>query len=474
MSVLIVNPPRFNGIPVIREDRCENADRNVVQPPTGMVYMAGILKAEGVKVGLLDCNAYNGTMEDVRRALRETKPEWVITRSTPSTFGSDIAVVEMAKVYGAKTVMLNWNLSAFSEKVMERTPSLDYYLTDYSYENLLVPLVRGKKLKRGVTYREDDEIVVKKEKGFRKVGDIPAPPWDLLPDHSVFYTRAKAISPWGVVRGSKGCGYSCLMCSDCGRPWDPRSPEAVVDEVQDLVENHGIKYLSFFDNTFTVDQQWATEVADGIADRKLKLRWFINTRPELLPQWLVDVMVKAGLDGVSLGIEFGTDRCLEKINKRFTVAEGMEACARLKKSGVKIYLSLMMGGVGETKKEMMATKDLVLKIKPHGFQFSIVTPYPGTPIYKECLDDGLIDEGLDWNTMSCVPTGLKGTVSLSKLTGAELVTLRKQFYRSLYLHPLYFFPNVWWTLTHPQDLWIAASYVFGLGKTMWNKVTYTH
>jgi len=477
MRLLLVNPPKFNGIGVIRDDRCENVERNVVHPPLSLVYLTGILRDRGHSAMLLDMNGNDLGMAHLRAELSAERPDMVIFRSTPSTFFHDCGVARLAKELGIETTMLNWNLSGFSAEALRLESSIDAYVTAYGYEHVISAMMDSSDYycMPGITFRDGDSIVENPPP--RKpipVGDIAQPPWDCIEDHRVFYTRAKAISPWGVVRGSKGCGFSCNFCRDCGIPWDGRSPELVVEEVRQLVDWHRVKYITFFDNTFTLKRDWAYAVADGMIDRGIEVKWFMNTRPDVLEDDMVKRLKEAGLDAVNLGAEAGTDDMLDAINKGFTVADTRNSIQVLKDNGVKVFLALMMGMPGETADQMRATRDLVLETKPHGFQFNIVTPYPRTPLYEDCVRAGLIDHSLNWNTMSCVPTGLKETVSLAAIPSDELIALRQRFYWRLYLSPSYILPNIWWTVNHPADLKMAVSYAWGMLSNLYHKGAYTH
>ena len=478
MNILLVNPPRFEGMPVIREDRCENVDRDCVQPPTSYVYMASVLSEAGHEVELVDCNAYNISYVQLNSLLDLDNVDAVIFRSTPSTYFHDCRLAEIVKHHNpeVETVMLNWNLNAFSRQALERTPSVDIYVHNYSYENILPSLFDGTSLDEveGITYRQGKQVVVNPVSRISKVGDIPAPLWSLVPDHSVFYTQVKATSPWAVVRGSKGCGFRCTFCVDRNIPFDPRTPNRVVDEVEDLVTVHGVKYLSFFDNTFTVNKGWAKEICEGIVDRQLKFKWFMNTRAGLVDADLLEAMKQAGLDGVSVGIESGSDHILEGIRKGHTVQDAVDTVRMIRSHGVKTYVSVMMGFPHETKEDMEKTFDLILSTRANGFQISVTIPYPSTPLYDECLREGLIGDELAWNEMSVVPRYASGTIQLSELPNSELKRLRRRFYWKLYFHPKFLFRNMAWTVTHPADLKMAVQYLASSMARLRKGVTFSH
>jgi len=440
--------------------------------------MASILAEKGHAVDLIDCNAYNVNYQRLNHLLLKLgRFEAVIFRSTPSTYFHDYKVAELVKKHNPNTltIMLNWNLNGFPRQVMEKSPKVDVYVHDYSYENILERIVNGSFEKtKGITYRDGKEIVVNLARKIEKVGDIPKPLWDLLPYHNVFYTRVKSISPWGVVRGSKGCGFQCQFCVDQNIPFDPRTPSLIVYEVEDLVRNHGVKYLSFFDNTFTVNKRWVEKICSDIINRNIRVRLFINTRVGLLDEDLLELMVEAGLDGVSLGVEAGTNEILGCMLKGHSVEDAIRTIAMIKKFDVKVYLSLMMGYTNETKEQMQATRDLVLKTSPHGFQISITIPFPNTSLYDESVANGLVDNGIAWSEMSVIPIAMSGEITLSKLSNFELKQLRKQFYRTIYFHPKFWLPNLAWVLRHPLDLKMGLQYSLANVTRMVQGATYSH
>jgi hypothetical protein len=195
MKVCLVNPPRFNGLSVVREDRCENVDADLVHPPTSLVYIAGVLRAEGFDVSLMDANADNSAWSFVEAKLRSLRPDWVIYRAAPSTFYEDVKVSKICKRLGIRTLLLCWNLRSEKERVLKECPELDVYLNEYHYEYLIPSILDGRSNAHGT-----------------KTTDVPFPSWDLVPDFKKFYTRTPLFSPWAVIRGSKGCPYQCNFC----------------------------------------------------------------------------------------------------------------------------------------------------------------------------------------------------------------------------------------------------------------------
>jgi len=130
----------------------------------------------------------------VEAYIRRRKPSWIIFRATPSTFYHDTKVAEIAKKYGAKTLMLCWNLHHIPERVKQECPELDVYCNLYHYEYAIEPLMSGYDVY------------------WSRTTDLPPPAWDLVPSFKPFFTRTRLFNNWSVVRGSRGCPYGCFFC----------------------------------------------------------------------------------------------------------------------------------------------------------------------------------------------------------------------------------------------------------------------
>src|SRR5207249_2855521 len=147
------------------------------------------------------------------------------------------------------------------------------------------------------------------------------------------------------------------------------------DELEYLVKQRDVKYISFFDDTWESDEMWALKIVEEIEQRGLAFKWYINSRSDIIVRRGLDFFkrcARAGLDGSSIGIEFGTNEMLKRVHKDTTVEQNTEAVQILHKAGIKSYASLMMGYLDETKEQMMKTADWVIKAKPTAFQINPV------------------------------------------------------------------------------------------------------
>ncbi len=361
----------------------------------------------------------------------------MIFRSTVSTFEEDTKIAEYAFAHGSKSILLNWNLHGISEEdVLQKCPSLTRYLGMYHYEYVIPQIIDG---------IENPKPVMTE--------DIPEPPWDDFSSFKPYWTRTKWLSPWVVVRGSKGCGWRCSMCVDQSLRLYKRSPELIGDELEHLVKQRSVKYISFFDDTWESDESWASTILDEIEERKLKFTWYINSRSDMIVRRGLDFFKrarKAGLDGSSLGVEFGTDEMLQAIKKDTTVETNTEAIQILNKAGIKSYCSMMMGMIGETREQMMETAEWVKKVKPTAFQINPMYPIFGTTLWNQAEELGMIDTStIDWKGLSCVPTD-RISVQFTRYTPKELQAIRREMYRKIYFSSWSLYNLLRWSWHNPK------------------------
>jgi len=144
LNILLVNPPRFKGIPVIREDRCEITERSSILPPYSLLQIAGILREKGVNVNLIDANGFNLSYQQVADIMRTLDYDALIFRFTPTTFDYDIELAKISKTINpnAKTIGICWTIHNFPKEVLEETSYLDIYIYG-EYESVIPELMEA-------------------------------------------------------------------------------------------------------------------------------------------------------------------------------------------------------------------------------------------------------------------------------------------------------------------------------------------
>jgi radical SAM superfamily enzyme YgiQ (UPF0313 family) len=453
VKVALVNPPRFRGVPVIREDRCEITDRGSVVPPYSLIQIASQLNHD---VWVIDANGKNMGMNEVADALRKIEPDVVVIRFTPTTFDNDMKVAEVAKKLSSTTVGMCWTLIPFAHEILKTSP-LDYYVVgDYEVcvSNLIDAIEVGENKMQGVAYLGDGEFIVDWSSPAFDYDSLPLPAYDMIAPLSNYYINTPHGSPFTIMYTSKGCPYSCIYCTVRRTKWKGRSAESILSELRILKKIYNVRTVSFFDEIFTFDRNRVVELCERILKEDIKLRWYCNTRVDKVDFELLRLMRRAGCRGISFGVESGSNEILKRAKKGATVEEAEEAVKNAKKAGIKTYLSFMFGLPGESWESVNETIEFVKRVKPNGAQFNIAVPYPGTELYEECVKRGYVGKIMNWRELY----QHKAILRTEQMSKEELEKARLMAYRSMYFNPRWILSNALWVMREPEELPLAIKY----------------
>lgn len=189
------------------------------------------------------------------------------------------------------------------------------------------------------------------------------------------------------ILASRGCPYSCFQyCTyplQQGRKVRSRSPDNIVKEILYWNKNYGYKKFVFRDPVFSINRKHTIELCNLIIQKKLKIKFLIETHLNNLDEEMLPLLKRAGLELVYVGIESSNNDILSNIN-RFTVKKDKQyqIIYKLKKENIVVKSMYMLGNPEDTKETIKKTVTYSKFLPNQLVQFSIFTPYPGTPIYS--------------------------------------------------------------------------------------------
>ncbi|MCK4492137.1 MAG: radical SAM protein [Candidatus Altiarchaeales archaeon] len=458
MNILLVNPPRFRGNSVIREERCERVEGHSVLEPYSLLQIASILRNGGNEVYLIDANGEDIPYGEVESRMNGIDYDVLIFRFTPTTFDSDMHTTKISKEIRptAKTVGICFTLRDLAREVMNDAKDLDIYVR-HEYEvvvPLLIENINSLGRIEGIAYRDNGEIIINDNaKPIEDYDSLPIPAYDLLSSINLYHIDVPHGKPFTILYSSKGCPFNCIYCTVSGTKLKKKSAGKIIDEIRHLKENYGIKTISFFDETFTIDRRRVSDICNEM--KYLDITWYCNSRSDLVDPELLMEMRKAGCRGISFGIESGSQRILDNALKGVSVEQNANAIKWTKDAGIKVNCSFIVGLPGENKKTIKETTDFIKKRLPTGAEFNIAIPYPGTELYSIYERRGFI-KNPEWRDMY-QDTAFYGTDELSP---EELDSARRKLYMNLFLNPRWILQNVHYVLRNPQDFMLATRYFF--------------
>jgi radical SAM superfamily enzyme YgiQ (UPF0313 family) len=208
---------------------------------------------------------------------------------------------------------------------------------------------------------------------------------------------------------SRGCSYNCVFCTQCivwGRKWRGRSPENVVDEIEQVIKTYGVKQIDFMDDNMTLDKKRMERICDLIVERGLRVEWFTpsGVRADTLDENLLRKMKKAGCKKIRVAPESGVQRVVDEIIKKNLDLKSVEnAVVLCKKVGIKVGCFFVIGLIGETKEDIKQTINYAYKLRQLGadsFIFSIATPIYGTELYEQAKRGGFLRKGFSEDALA--------------------------------------------------------------------------
>lgn len=400
-----------------------------VLPPMGIAYIAGVLRDNGHQVKIADFNVSDEKVDF-------SSFDIVGISSDTSRYKAALELAKEAKKSGRTVVMGGPHVSYLDAETLQ-TGLCDYVVRAEGEETML-ELVNSIESSRdissvsGISFLSDGTLVRTADRGFIQDINSLVPARDLLSMQS--YRRLEmGKRKMTSVLTSRGCPFSCSFCCSTefsGRRWRSRSPVKIVDEIEDIVTNHGFNGIAFLDDNFTLDPKRVMDICDEILRRDVDIYWWCFSRSDTLlkNEEMVRRMAEAGAKYIFVGFESRHQKTLDSYNKKTSETMAKEVASLLKKYGISVHGSFIIGNVDETREMVHNTIRYAREINPQAVQFTILTPYPGTRLFDEVKDRVVT---WDWDLFDC----LHSVIRTDHLNQKELESLMKKAYISFYLSP---------------------------------------
>jgi anaerobic magnesium-protoporphyrin IX monomethyl ester cyclase len=380
-------------------------------PPLGLLFVAGSLEKADFEVQLLDNYHVRKPLEQVKQEIRRLEPEIVGITCGSVTYRPCIETAKAVKeaLPSCKIVVGGWQPSYMPESLLQHT-EIDYLVRGEG-ENAMVELAtkitEGEDRSAiakipGVAFRHNGKTVMTPPKLIEDVDQIPFPARHLLQmdiyDRAAPYFDAKPMDHMNVVRG---CPHNCAYC-ETKKLWGSRvrafSPARVVAEIKDLAQNYGTRGVYFVGDNFTINKKRTSELCKLMKKEKLDIEWVCDSRVDQVSRELLRDMKAAGCRTIWFGVESGSPRILEKLDKKITKEQIVRTFKLCKEEGIQIATSFMLGIPGETVEDMEATFKFARKLDPDWCQFNVFVAVPGSALYREVIEKKLYDRTEDFVT----------------------------------------------------------------------------
>ncbi|MBN2055922.1 cobalamin-dependent protein [bacterium] len=417
--------------------------------PVSLVYLASYMEQHGYEVSIFDGQVEEMSETTLRRRFTADKPDVVgITCMTPMAAEAHrTAAIAKETLPDALVVMGGIHPTILPEETMADA-HVDVLVRgegELTFLELVKTWSDNEALGSvpGLTYREDGRVVHTAARPFiEDLDTLPFPALHLIPmeRYHQIPDATFALPLRGIIT-SRGCPFKCIFCSArqiSGFKYRYRSPENVLEEVDILVRDYGARQLAILDDNFVVDRDRTMGICEGLIRRGYhkRLVYTCAARADQVDLELLKTMKRSGCKLVSFGVETGTQRLLDLIQKDLDQAQLRTATSAAKRAGLLVRGTLILGLPTETYEDSLATIRFAKELALDFVKFSLATPYPGTVLYDIAKRQGLVDDR-DWSRFSSMAgfTDYDPVFAPEGRSAAELKQLQMKATREFYLRP---------------------------------------
>jgi radical SAM superfamily enzyme YgiQ (UPF0313 family) len=409
-------------------------------PPMGLLYLQGALERSNHESIFLDANAerwdYATTVRNVLRQSPDLVGLQAMTFTMPDAYRMAVHLKEVAPelpimiggphptLFPLETVSLPAVDFAFAG---EGEVDLIHFLDCFEDEQARASIP-------GVACKQDGQPSFTPSRGLLPDLDQLAFPARHSSRLDLYHSVLAKRNPITVMITSRGCPFNCVFCNRMGRKYRWHSAEYVLREFEEIA-SLGIGEVFIHDDTFTLRRDRVEAICSGLIKRDLGLIWEARTRVDCVDQELLELMANAGCRRLSFGVESASPKVLDSMRKGIDLDRVRSVFGWAKEVGITTLADFMVGSLDEELDDVKTTFSFAKTIRPDYVQYSICSPYPGTPLYEIGRETGLIPEDI-WLEFAKNPLAdFKAPVWTQHFSEQELVELAAEGYRRFYLRP---------------------------------------
>jgi len=417
MNILLIDPPFYRFFNYFNR-----------YFPLGLSYLSAVLKKAGHQVTIYDAdcnknskeinyarlpekypiylkeikNSENPIIKEISETLARYNPDIVgVTVMTPKV-ASAFTIASLAKKYNKNCYVVFGGPHATLKpgEILKNTEDVDFVVNGEG-EIVLLELVNALSANgsnfsaiNGLSYRHEDKIIHNNTRQF--VDNLDSLPF---PDRgSLMGSDTYTSEDMGLLMGSRGCPYNCSYCAT--QIWTRRvryrSLANIINEIKYVQHHYGTRQFTFKDDSFTVSRKRVMEFCDELISADIKINWDCNTRVDLVDSELLKTVKKAGCNSIKVGIESGSERILQLMDKGITLDGIKKAASLFRTRGIHWTAYFMMGIPTETREDVQKTLSLLYEIRPSFASMGVYEPFPGTKLFDVGIERKLVKQDMSY------------------------------------------------------------------------------
>jgi radical SAM superfamily enzyme YgiQ (UPF0313 family) len=367
-----------------------------------LAYTSAILSNENYNYSILDSQKLKLNKFQVLKEVKKRNPDVIFSLIGLPSLKKDLELLDAIKESLPYTTIVAVGTSCrFVHDEILLNSKIDAVLRNsYPYVSNLTLFLKALEQKQnlkkvpGVSYVKSGKVINTVESPDTSLDELLPPYYDALEldGYENFTDLDGNQYSYIPILGSKGCPYPCIYCPyplGFGKKWTHRSPQDIVDEIEQL-HARGVKGFLFRDQSFPMNKKHAIRVCEEILQRKLDIAWFCEARVDHVSKEVLELMKRSGCKQIHFGIETG-DPELFKWGKPQTDLDTVRRAFRLtKEMGLWTTAHVILGWPDESLETLARTSKFVAEISPETINWNFLMPYPGTKLYDIAKENNLI------------------------------------------------------------------------------------
>lgn len=436
---------------------------SAIEPPSLAALFATYVRKKGASTAIIDAPALNLNPAEVADLIeKEYNPTLIVmvvygfqpSASTQNMMAAGETCREIKnRNPHLKILMTGTHIAALPKRTLEEE-AVDFVCSQEGpqtiwgvFECLKSGLNQFESVP-SLLYREEGEIIAT-PKGplLENLSEVmPGAAWDLLPMDKYrahnwhCFENIEERQPYASLHTSLGCPYRCTFCcinapfgGSSYRLW---SPEAVISEIDLLVNRYGVKNIKFVDEMFVLNPRHVNSICDLLIERNYGLNIWAYARVDTVRDAFLDRLKRAGIRWLALGIESGSKHVRDGVEKgRFGAEDILRVVKNIQNAGINVIGNYIFGLPDDTYETMQETLDLALQANCEFANFYCAMAYPGSKLYTMATQKGweLPSEWIGYSQHAYETLPLR----TDALTAAEVLEFRDRAFHLYYSDPSY-------------------------------------
>lgn len=354
----------------------------------GVALLAGSLKKHGHSCAIIDANSSSVSDDDLILRIASFSPDVVgiSIKTATAREGARLGTVVRKAFPGVTLIVGGPHITLCADEFMNNNPQFDYAIMSEAEEAIVVfanAVDAGKGLGAAIpnlVWRENGKVVTNKWSPPADLDTLPLPSFESIQGFSHEGFRYPIVT-------SRGCPFKCTYCCvnklTGSFKWRRATPERVVNELEFVAKEYGIRQFEIWDDNFTLDVKRAKEICRLLIKRRLGLPWYCHNgiRADKIDEELAHLMKSAGCTSIAFGVESGNEEVFDSINKGENLSDIVDAVKTIKKAGINAVGYYLIGIPGDTLEKFIVTVEFQRALPFDHFVYGMLVPYPKTEVW---------------------------------------------------------------------------------------------